>query len=133
MTHDERDRFDRLFDGVLTTLPGQAREVIERVPVILEDRPGPEVLREFGIDPDEPEAHLELCGLHTGVMDTELQIEMDGVLPSQIHLFREAIVCHAGGWDDPEEIRRQIAITLLHEIGHQIGLDEDDLDALGYG
>jgi len=133
VTPEERAEFDRLFDGVLGRLPQQALEVIDRVPVILEDRPEPDLLREFGIDPTGPDAHLELCGLHTGVMDTELEIEMDGVLPSQIHLFREAIVCHAGGWDDPGEVERQIGITLLHEIGHQIGLDEDDLDDLGFG
>ena len=132
MTPDDRARFDALFDAVLGLLPPQARDVVARVPVILDDRPTPEMLQEFGIDPTDPEAHFELCGLHTGVMDTELEIEAHGVLPSQIHLFREGIVCHAGGWEDPGEVERQIAITLLHEIGHQIGLDEDDLDALGY-
>lgn len=135
MTPAQRDLFDRLVDRVVRTLPPQAVDAIERVPVILDDRPTPQMLRELGIDPDGPDAHLELCGLHTGVMDTEVDFDSLPETPSQIHLFREAIADLAGGWGHPgfeDNLLREIRITLLHEIGHQLGLDEDDLEALGY-
>ena len=59
-------------------------------------------------------------------------MELDGVLPSQIHIYRLGIVREAGGWSNTDEIREQIRITILHEVGHEMGLDEDDLDELGY-
>ena len=48
-----------------------------------------------------------------------------------IYLFRGPILRSAGG--DPDELSRQIWITLLHEIGHHFGLSEERLDELGYG
>jgi predicted Zn-dependent protease with MMP-like domain len=82
----------------------------------------------------------ELCGLHTGVAFTERSVTSSGDLPSEIRLFREGILAEAGGWEEPGEdvdavedsIYEEIRITLLHEIGHQFGLDEDDLERLGY-
>ena len=56
-------------------------------------------------------------------------------MPSDIHLFRDGILDLVGGWDVPDarqSLEEEIRITLLHEIGHQFGLDEDDLDRLGY-
>ena len=50
-----------------------------------------------------------------------------------IHLFRIGIMAEAGGEQATEEdLRREIRVTLLHEIGHHFGLDEDDLAELGY-
>jgi predicted Zn-dependent protease with MMP-like domain len=59
-----------------------------------------------------------------------------------VHIFREGIVDMAGGWDEGEDehgpfggeerIREEIRITILHELGHHFGLDEDDLERLGY-
>ncbi|MFT5422408.1 MAG: putative Zn-dependent protease with MMP-like domain [Phycisphaerales bacterium] len=135
MTPDQRALFDRLVDQVVQSLPPQAIDAIERVPVILDDRATPQMLREFGIDPSASDAHLEVCGLHTGVMDTEMDSESLPTVPSQIHLFREAIADLAGGWGSPgfeNTLLHEIRITLLHEIGHQLGLGEDDLEDLGY-
>lgn len=132
LTSEQRDRFDALVDRVVEALPAQALDAIERVPVILDDRPDPKILREFGLG---PEGYLELCGLHTGVMDTEADSQVLPSVPSQIHLFREAIADLAGGWGSPgfeDNLLREIRVTLLHEIGHQLGLDENDLEQLGY-
>jgi predicted Zn-dependent protease with MMP-like domain len=77
----------------------------------------------------------ELCGLHTGVAITDQSVEDSGRLPTDIHLFRVGIVALAGGWggrDAEERIGDEIRITLLHEIGHHFGLEEDDLADLGY-
>lgn len=138
MNAQERARFDRLLEGVLEDLPSRIRRRLEAVPVIVDDQPDPELLADLGIEPDEE----VLCGLHTGVHRAERSVE-DVNLPETIHLFREGIVEEAGGWEpapdaagEPaggaERVAKQIRITLLHEIGHHFGLDEEDLDELGY-
>ncbi len=138
MLRKERERFDALFEQVLDSLPDAVHTMIEEAPIILEDRPSRKLLRELGIDPEED----DLCGLHTGVPLTHRSVSDTGRLPDVIHLFRHGIVDHAGGWDEGEDeegpyggedrIRQEIRITLLHELGHHFGLDEDDLARLGF-
>ena len=129
-----RELFDRLLEAELRSLPGHVARVLEEVPLHVMDEPDPTILKSLGVEPEEMEAAVqELCGLHTGFMLTERPIELDAVLPDEIHLFRRGIALMAGGWDaDVETLAEQIRITLLHEIGHHFGLEEDDLDELGY-
>ncbi len=140
MSPAERDRFDALLEQVIDELPQRIRDLIEEAPVIVEDHPSPELCAELGLNPEEE----NLCGLHTGTMLTERSVTHGHDLPETIHIFREGVVDEAGGWepwkDDDgemwggeEAIRDEIRITLLHEIGHHFGLDEDDLAKLGYG
>lgn len=135
MNQHHRDRFDRLLEEVLAGLPAALRSLLDEVPVIVLDRPTPEILRSLGIDPSDDDEAGSLCGLHTGTANTEKSVEHSGDLPSDIHLFRDGIVDLAGGWDQDDAdgwVAEEIQITLLHEIGHQFGLDEDDLEELGY-
>lgn len=130
MTRAQRERFDRLLEQVLETLPRALHELIEKVPVVVDDAPDKALMNE--LDEDDPEA---LLGLHSGTPFTEETVEASGELPADIRLFREGIVAHAGGWegtDADERVREEIRVTLLHEIGHQFGLDEGDLERLGY-
>lgn len=131
------DRFDSLVEAVIEMLPASVRAVLDRIPVVVMDRPTPDMLRDLEIGPEDPNAADEICGLHTGVPETDRGIELAGSeMLSQIHLFRVGIVSLAGGWDAEnadEKIREEIRVTLLHELGHEFGLDEDDLDDLGYG
>ena len=147
MSPRQRDEFDALVEEQIAALPAQLRTLLDEVPVIVEDEPSDEVLESFGMTRDDAD---ELCGLHSGFAFTEQTVEASGDLPAEIMLYREGIVAEAGGWpvttgresqrdaDDStgpggiDAIREQIRITLLHEIGHQFGLDEDDLDRLGY-
>lgn len=136
MRQRDRDRFDELLEGVLDALPERLRGLLDEVPVIVLDRPTREMLHELGIPREEHEAAAkELCGLHTGTPRTERSLEESGALPDEIHLFREGIIALAGGWGTEGASRRvaeEIRVTLLHEIGHHFGLDEDDLEGLGY-
>ena len=137
MRKAERERFDKLFEEVLASLPEGIHRLIEECPIVLEDRPSRELLAELGID-DEDEI---LCGLHTGVALTERSVERPDA-SDVVQIFREGVVDMAGGWDEDEDddgpfggverIREEIRITVLHELGHHFGLDEDDLDGLGY-
>jgi len=140
----ERVRFDGLLERVMQTLPEAVLELFEEVPLIVDDRPDEVLLRKLAADfeiPDEP-AELEafageLCGLHSGRMLTERSVEDPADLPEDIRIYREGIIGIAGGWGGPDEdadeaVAEQIRITILHEVGHHFGLDEDDLEELGY-
>jgi predicted Zn-dependent protease with MMP-like domain len=139
MPRKDRERFDELLEGVLHSLPPRLTDLLEEAPLIVEDRPSRQLLRELGMDEDDD----LLCGLHSGTALTERSVEQTPEMPETIHIFREGIIDHAGGWErwkdeegqwwgGPEAIGREIRITILHEIGHHFGLDEDDLRELGY-
>ncbi len=132
MTDELRERFDALVDRVLESLPRDILAMFEEVPLLVDDEPDAQVMRELGLDPSSADDRASLCGLHSGLAITERSVEVDGVLPSQVHIYRLGIVSHAGGWGDEAEVQRQIRITILHELGHEFGLDEDELDELGY-
>jgi len=127
MESDERNRFDAMLEDVLSSLPDEYRALLEEAPLVVEDHPSEELIEQLGIDPEEV-----LCGLHSGLSLAERSVEQSGDLPSVMHLFREDIVDHAGGWEDPGAVLREIRITLLHEMGHHFGLEEEDLRRLGY-
>jgi predicted Zn-dependent protease with MMP-like domain len=139
MNQDERDRFDRLLDQVLRDLPLPVRELFDEAPIIIEDRPSGDLLEELDLNPDDD----TLCGLYTGTPMIERSVEDVPRSPDCIHIFREGVVQQAGGWEAHQEqgdeavggegaIAREIRITILHELGHHFGLDEDDLERMGY-
>lgn len=147
MTEAERDRFDQLVEDAIEALPPRIRALLDEIPVVVLDEPDDQMMRELGLDPADGEARGELCGMHTGTSLTERSVERSGDLPTQVHLFRRGIIALAGGWEAREEkdeegrpwtvggddeIYEEIRVTLLHEIGHHFGLDEDDLERLGY-
>lgn len=120
-----RREFDRMLEEALDALPEPFAKWLDEVPVIVEDEPSEELLEEMGID----EAG-DLLGSYHGVALTCRSVE-DGVrLPDQILIFRLPLVelCHTR-----EELAQEIRKTLLHELGHYAGLDEDDLEQMGYG
>ncbi|MFN0133080.1 MAG: metallopeptidase family protein [Phycisphaerales bacterium] len=135
MTPNEQARFDRLVEDAIEVLPAGVRELLDECPVVVLDEPDEAMLRDVGIDPGDQEALDELCGLHSGIAVTERSVEQSAELPPVIHLFRRGIVSLAGGWEQDqadEAVYEEVWTTLLHEIGHQFGLDEDDLANLGY-
>lgn len=144
MDADNRQRFDELLEQVIEDLPEAVHELFDEVPLIVDDRPDDALVRRLAIDfeiPDEPgeleRFARELCGLHSGRMLTERSVDDPADVPEDIRIFREGIVGIAGGWDGPRSevdgaIAEQIRITILHEVGHHFGLDEDDLERLGY-
>ncbi|MFW6060136.1 MAG: metallopeptidase family protein [Phycisphaeraceae bacterium] len=128
----DRRLFDRMLDDLVEQLPDRLRELMEEVPLIVEDEPSDALLDELDMDPRES----DLCGLHWGVPVTERSVQQSGTFPDRMMLFRGPIMRLAGyraRRGDRNALAQQIRITLLHEIGHHFGLDEEDLAALGYG
>lgn len=129
------ERFDALVRDAIESLPPHLKRLVDEIPVVVLDRPDAAMLKDLGIAPSDGSAADEICGLHTGTALTEKSVELSADLPTVVHLFRRGIVNLAGGWDQPgadDEIYEQVRITLLHELGHHFGLDEGDLEGLGY-
>ena len=127
LTDTQRQRFDDVLDRVVGELPSDLRALLDEVPLIVEDEPAGSLMRELDLDPRT----TELCGLHSGVPLTHRSVEHSYRLPDRMMLFRGPILRLAGR--HRASLVRQVRTTLLHEMGHHFGLDEDDLARLGYG
>jgi predicted Zn-dependent protease with MMP-like domain len=108
-------RFDELVSDALDLIPPELAAAIDNVVVLVEDR-----------DPDEP----DLLGLYHGVALTERDSWYAGSLPDTITIYRDALleVC-----EDEAEVVDEVAITVIHEIAHHFGIDDDRLHELGWG
>jgi predicted Zn-dependent protease with MMP-like domain len=126
-----RRRFDDQVERVLAEMPPLVHDLLEKVPLHVEDHPSEEVMDARGVE------YLDdLCGLYTGIPLTERSIEHSGTLPDVVTIFREGILTAASDPDGRirgERLREEIRITILHELGHHHGLTEQDLRDLGYG
>jgi predicted Zn-dependent protease with MMP-like domain len=125
-----RDLFDRHLEIVLAGMPARVHELLDEVPLVVEDHPSRELMRKTGM-----RHRTHLCGLYTGIPLTERSVEHSGILSDVVHIFREGIMSLAvdrQGNLDEQELQRQIRITVLHELGHHHGLGERELRELGY-
>ncbi len=126
MPYDVSDvEFAALVEEAIRALPERWRQTIESdVPVEVRPRPTRQQLRQVGLSGRDL-----LLGLYTGVPLTERHVEDHARLPDVIYLFKDDI---EDASDDREDLVEQVRITLLHELGHHFGLDEDELERLGY-
>lgn len=130
----DRRLFDDMLDELVDGLPEHLHDLLEQVPLIVEDEPSRRELESLGIDPGEG----DLLGLHEGVALTDRSVEAPPTVPDRMMLFRGPILRLARAdarqlnAEFEDVLHEQIQVTLLHEIGHHFGLDEDDLEELGY-
>lgn len=120
------ERFEALVSKALDRLPAEFVEHLENVSVVIEATPDPNLLASIGLDPDDPDDVL--FGLYEGVPLTERRHD-DVLLPDQITIFWRPLLEWA---ESEDEVVEEVRVTVLHEIGHFFGLDEDRLDELGY-
>jgi len=122
-----KDEFAALVEQAIAQLPEQFREFLEEVPVQIETRPSPRLLRELGMDEDDL-----LMGLYQGAsLMNRAEAEGRGTpRPNHILIFQED---HELASDSRSQLVEEVRKTVLHEIGHHFGMDEGDLDELGYG
>jgi predicted Zn-dependent protease with MMP-like domain len=114
---DEVD-FDAVIDDVLDRLPEPFLDQLGSVAIVVEDEPTPEQLASVGA--------WGLFGLYQGVPRTRFGVDNVPV-PSKITLFRGPLIRANPG---PERLTRAIEETLLHEIAHHLGIDDERLRAL---
>ena len=123
--HVTRSRFADLVERALAELPPQFAQFLEEVPVEVRDASTAAQRRRAGVPRDGL-----LLGLYQGVPRTKRSVEQSGVMPDVIYIFQEDVELAS---DSEQELVEQVRTTVLHEIGHHFGLDEDELDELGYG
>jgi predicted Zn-dependent protease with MMP-like domain len=115
--------FERLVAEGLKIIPEELRRYISNAQLVIEHEPSARQLDELGVPPGET-----LFGLYEGTPLTERTTQYSG-LPDRIIIFRKPLVEE---FDDPLDIRREIARTVIHEIAHHFGIDEERLVELGW-
>lgn len=120
----KRADFDRVLRQAIDQLPEMFRGALDNLAVVVEDRPPGWLLRELGVPPGET-----LYGLYHGIPLPERSIQDSGNLPDKIAIYRVPL---EADFPDRNELAREIRMTLLHEIGHYFGMDEEELARLGY-
>lgn len=116
----EPEQFDKIVHETIDAMPAWVHQALQNIEILIEDEPG----EDLGLESDE------LLGLYTGVPLPERSVEDSGELPDVIHIFRRP---HLELGLPPDELRDEISTTLLHEIAHYFGLDDNQLDELGWG
>ena len=122
MINISRREFNRLVRRAYRQIPAGMRKAIRNMDIVVEEWPAKEDLEVL----EEPGT---LFGLYSGV--PLLEREGPGpALPDRITIYRQPILRNCSS---REQAEREIRITLWHEIGHCIGMNEEDLHRLGYG
>jgi predicted Zn-dependent protease with MMP-like domain len=120
-----KPRFGQLVEQALDELPPEFAEFLSEVPLEVRDRPSPSQSASVGLGP-----RSLLLGLYQGRPRTQRSVEDSGRIPDVIYVFQDSIEQVSGS---EQELIAQVRKTVLHEIGHHFGMDEDDLSKLGYG
>ncbi len=125
-TRMTREAFEREVVRAEERLPDEFRGHLADVAVTVEEIPSDEVLRD-----EEPPLDPELLGLFVGSPLAERRVTgAGGDLPPRILLFQRNLERYASG---AEALREEIAVTLYHELGHYLGLDEEELERIDLG
>ncbi len=113
--------FEELVERALDELPPELAGLLENVAIVVEDWPERQTLLAYGQD--------TLYGLYEGVPLTERGSSYYGVMPDRITIFRGPLERDFRR----DELEEQVRITVVHEIAHHFGFDEDRLEELGWG
>jgi predicted Zn-dependent protease with MMP-like domain len=110
------DRFEELVADALDSVPQPLLRLLDNVVVLVADEP--------------PPAEPDLLGLYEGYALTERGWNYTMALPDRITVFRGPILrlCRT-----PEQVVREVKITVVHELAHHFGIDDDRLHELGWG
>jgi predicted Zn-dependent protease with MMP-like domain len=110
----EPERFEELVADALDSVPEELGALMENVAVTVEDR----------------SRQRSLLGLYQGVPLTERDSGYAGVMPDRITIYRENICARCRS---EQEVVEQVRITVIHEVGHHFGIDDERLHELGWG
>ena len=109
-----RERFEELVSDALDLIPPELAAAADNVVVLVEDR-----------HPDEP----DLLGLYQGIALTERDSSYAGALPDTITIYRDSLL---EACSTEAEVVEEVAVTVIHEMAHHFGIDDDRLHELGW-
>jgi predicted Zn-dependent protease with MMP-like domain len=115
--------FDSIVQRAITRIPEEVRQYLDNLIISVKKRPTRGMMKEMGYEEGE------LLGLFQGVPLTERLATSPVLFPDTILLFQEPLERMCRSVDELEE---QIEITVVHEVAHFVGMDEDRLAELGY-
>jgi predicted Zn-dependent protease with MMP-like domain len=121
-TRPRHDAFARLVERALAGVPMPFRAALGEVAVVIDDEPSVRQRRENELGPDDM-----LYGLYEGVPRTEWGADWVAI-PNKITLFRLPL---EEDFPDPIELETEVRATVIHELAHHLGIDDDRLDELG--
>jgi predicted Zn-dependent protease with MMP-like domain len=129
-----RQQFERIVIRALDGLPPEVVAMLDNVEIIVEDEPTAEQLA-LGQGYPEPRANAggneeTLFGLYEGVPLTRRGSDYHLVPPDRISIFRGPL---ERAFTSPQAIAREVRITVMHELGHHLGFEENGLESLGLG
>ena len=110
-------------ERALRSIPMPFAAALDEVAIVIEDEPSDDQLIENGLDPDED----SLYGLYEGVPRTEWGADW-APIPNKISLFRVPL---EEDFPHPDDLADEVRITVIHELAHHLGIDDDRLDELG--
>lgn len=125
MPSGPRAAFERLVAEALDAIPAEFASYLANVAIVVEDEPGPALLRDLGLDPQRD----SLYGLYQGTPLPERPHDFAAQLPDRITLYRGPL---ERDFRRPTVLRREIERTIVHEIAHFFGLDDRHVRRLGY-
>jgi len=118
-----QQRFHALVSRVVRDLPEDVQRLLDNVAIVVEEEPRPE-----HFDDSDASHEDELFGLYQGIPRTERSSAYSLVTPDRIIIFAGPL---ERACTSRQEFEDQIRITVLHELGHHLGFDEDGLDMIG--
>jgi predicted Zn-dependent protease with MMP-like domain len=119
------EEFTAVARRAIENLPEEFRPHVAEIDIVVEPHASDELLDELGVPEDE-----DIYGLFEGTYLTERSIHDAPEMPPRITLFYEPLLEDC---ETEEELVHEIQVTVLHEIGHFFGLEEEDLERLGFG
>lgn len=121
-------QFDKVVRRVLESLPDELKAYLENVVVDVEDEPDERLLRDQGFTAVEIAEGATLYGLFAPLPLPDPEAMEITERPNRILIFQRPLV---EDFPDPDELRKEIRKTVIHELGHHFGLNEHDLEKLG--
>lgn len=116
-------RFHLMVQRIVDSLPPNVQALLEDVAIVVQEEPDHHQLIDSGSDEES-----ELFGLYQGIPKIDRSSGYTMVLPDRITIFAGPL---SRAFETRAELEDEIRITVLHELGHHLGYDEDGLDALG--
>lgn len=121
------EEFEEAVADALDMVPDELMDAVDNVVFLIEDEPALDMV---GPDQRDEDGLPALLGLYEGIALTDRDDGWAGALPATIFIFRGPL----SRWcETREELIHEIAVTVIHEIAHHFGIDDDGLHALGWG